>query len=72
MIVLRTYSADRLPVSDADLEKAETDGVVQKRPDNDKWGIIARQKRLWWSQSYNTKEDAERALRAYQANRHKG
>lgn len=63
-----SLASNRLPVSDEDLEKAKTDGVVQKRPDNGKWGIIAIQKKLWWSQSYDSRENAENALRAYHAN----
>ena len=60
-------SQNRLPVSEEDLEKAKIDGVVQKRPDG-KWGIIAIKKGLWWSQTYNSRENAEKALRAYHAN----
>lgn len=58
-----------MPVSVSDLEKAKKSGVIQKRPDNGKWGIIAISKKLWWSQSYETKEKAQAALRAYQANK---
>jgi uncharacterized GH25 family protein len=69
MIILRNKEfSDRMEVSQADLEKAKTSGVVQKRPDNGKWGIIAIKKGLWWSQSYSSKENAEEALRAYHAN----
>ena len=60
---------DRMPVSSADMRKAETDGVVQRRPDG-KWGIIAKKKRLWWSAGYDSRESAEAALRAYHAGRH--
>lgn len=63
----REYSAaTRLPVSKEDIEKAKTDGVVQMRPDG-KWGIIAIKKGLWWSQTYSSRENAEKALRAYHA-----
>jgi hypothetical protein len=60
---------NRLPVSKDDLEKAEISGVVQKHPSGD-WGIIAKQKKLWWSSTYDTREKAEAALRAYHAGRH--
>ena len=60
---------ERMPVSAADMRKAETDGVVQRRPDG-KWGIIAKRKRLWWSAGYDSRETAEAALRAYHAGRH--
>lgn len=65
----RIYSEERMPVSAADMRKAETDGVVQRRPDG-KWGIIAKKKRLWWSAGYDSRESAEAALRAYHAGRH--
>ena len=65
----KIYSEERMPVSSADMRKAETDGVVQKRPDG-KWGIIAKKKRLWWSAGYDSRESAEAALRAYHAGRH--
>lgn len=65
----KIYSEERMPVSAADMRKAETDGVVQRRPDG-KWGIIAKKKRLWWSAGYDSKESAEAALRAYHAGRH--
>ena len=65
----KTYSEERMPVSTADMRKAETDGVVQRRPDG-KWGIIAKRKRLWWSAGYDSRESAEAALRAYHAGRH--
>lgn len=65
----RIYSEERMPVSAADMRKAETDGVVQRRPDG-KWGIIAKRKRLWWSAGYDSRESAEAALRAYHAGRH--
>lgn len=65
----KVYSEERMPVSIADMRKAETEGVVQKRPDG-KWGIIAKKKRLWWSAGYDSRESAEAALRAYHAGRH--
>jgi hypothetical protein len=65
----RQYGEERMPVSATDMRKAETDGVVQKRPDG-KWGIIAKRKRLWWSAGYDSRESAEAALRAYHAGRH--
>lgn len=65
----RIYSEERMPVSAADMRKAETDGVVQRRPDG-KWGIIAKRKRLWWSAGYDSRESAEAALRAYHAGKH--
>lgn len=69
MVAEKIYSEDRMPVSAADMRKAETDGVVQRRPDG-KWGIIAKRKRLWWSAGYDSRESAEAALRAYHAGRH--
>ena len=65
----KIYSEERMPVSATDMRKAETDGVVQRRPDG-KWGIIAKRKRLWWSAGYDSRESAEAALRAYHAGRH--
>lgn len=65
----KIYSEERMPVSSADMRKAETEGVVQRRPDG-KWGIIAKKKRLWWSAGYDSRESAEAALRAYHAGRH--
>ena len=65
----KIYSEERMPVSATDMRKAETDGVVQRRPDG-KWGIIAKKKRLWWSAGYDSRESAEAALRAYHAGRH--
>ena len=65
----KVYSESRMPVSSTDMRKAETDGVVQRRPDG-KWGIIAKKKRLWWSAGYDSKESAEAALRAYHAGKH--
>ena len=65
----RIYSEERMSVSATDMRKAETDGVVQRRPDG-KWGIIAKKKRLWWSAGYDSRESAEAALRAYHAGRH--
>ena len=66
----KVYSdQERMPVSSSDMRKAETEGVVQRRPDG-KWGIIAKKKRLWWSAGYDSRESAEAALRAYHAGRH--
>ena len=65
----KNYSSVRMPVSKEDLEKAKLSGVIQRRPDNGKWGIIAIQKKLWWSASYDTREKALNALRAYQAHK---
>ena len=62
----------RLPVSDADLEKAKTSGVIQRRPDNGMWGIIAIQKKLWWRSSYSSRESALKSLRAYEMHKHSG
>ena len=59
----------RLPVSREDMKKAETDGVVQKHPSGD-WGIISKRKGLWWSTTYDSREKAEAALRAYHAGKH--
>jgi len=56
----------RQKVSKADLEKAEKDGVIQRKP-NGKWGIISRQAKEWWNADYETKENAQKSLAAYQS-----
>lgn len=77
MILLRNKNfaistAGRLPVSPEDLEKAKKSGVIQIRPDNGKWGIIAIQRKLWWRGSWNSKESAKKSLIAYEARKHSG
>lgn len=61
--------SDREKVSKADLEKAKSDGVVQRKP-NGSWGIISIQKGEWWNANYESREKAEAALRAYQSHKH--
>ena len=68
----RKFSKQDREIVPADIaEKAKKDGVVQKRKDG-KWGIISFKTKpaTWWSSSYDTKKDAESALRGYWANKH--
>jgi len=62
------YSEGREKVSSEMLERAKTDGVVQKKP-NGKWGIISINAGEWWTPDYDTRESAEAALAAYHANK---
>lgn len=48
------------------LEKAKTEGVVQKV--DGEWRIVAIKKKRLWSAHYKSKESAENALKAYHAN----
>lgn len=66
-VASKTFSG-REPVSDEDMKKAETEGVVQRKP-NGKWGIISKRKREWWSADYSSKALAEAGLRGYQMNK---
>jgi len=65
-----TFSEKREKVSAEMLEKAKSDGVIQKKP-NGSWGIISIQAGEWWNADYDTKENAENALKAYHANKSK-
>lgn len=68
----KEYSKQDREVVPADIaKKAKKDGVIQKRRDG-KWGIISFKTKpaTWWSSSYDTRDDAEAALRGYWANKH--
>lgn len=54
---------DREDASPELLEKAKTDGVVQKVGDS--WRIVAIKKRKLWDAHYASKEKAQAALAAY-------
>jgi hypothetical protein len=75
MIILRTHNfskKDNREVVDKETaELGKKEGVVQKKPSG-KWGIISYKATppRWWDSDYDTKEDAEDALKAYHANRH--
>lgn len=60
--------SEREKVPSEILEKAKTDGVVQKDSDG-KWRIINLKKGTYWTQVYKSKENAEAALRAYHSNK---
>jgi hypothetical protein len=63
-----TFSEAREKVSAEMLEKAKTDGVVQKKP-NGSWGIISIDAGEWWTPDYESEEKAKNALEAYHANK---
>jgi hypothetical protein len=63
-----TFSEPREKVSAEMLEKAKTDGVVQKKP-NGSWGIISIEAGEWWTPDYESEEKAKNALEAYHANK---
>jgi hypothetical protein len=63
-----TFSEEREKVSAEMLEKAKTDGVVQKKP-NGSWGIISIDAGEWWTPDYESEEKAKNALEAYHANK---
>ena len=72
MIILRqkNYSGrEKVPQSIA--EKARKSGVVQK-DSNGVWRIISLKTSPaeYWDAHYDTREDAEKALAAYHANKH--
>lgn len=50
------------------LKKAKEDGVIQYI--NGEWRIVSIKKKKLWDSHYDTREDAEKALRAYHANHH--
>lgn len=64
----KTFSEFREKVSAEMLEKAKTDGVVQKKP-NGSWGIISIDAGEWWTPDYESEEKAKNALEAYHANK---
>lgn len=72
MIILRqkNYSG-RKKVPQAIAEKARKSGVVQK-DSNGVWRIISLKTSPaeYWDAHYDTREDAEKALAAYHANKH--
>ena len=72
MIILRqkNYSG-REKVPQAIAEKARKSGVVQK-DSNGVWRIISLKTSPseYWDAHYDTREDAEKALAAYHANKH--
>lgn len=72
MIILRqkNYSG-REKVPQAIVEKARKSGVVQK-DSNGVWRIISLKTSPaeYWDAHYDTREDAEKALAAYHANKH--
>lgn len=59
---------NREDVPESILEEAKESGVVQKDSEG-KWRIISLQAKKYWTPKYQSKEKAEAALRAYQANR---
>lgn len=65
---IKRFSQDtREDASPEILEKAKTSGVVQKIGDS--WRIVAIKKKKLWDAHYGSREKAEAALRAYQANK---
>lgn len=50
------------------LKKAEKDGVIQEYDGS--WRIISLKAKKFWDAHYQSKDSAEKALRAYQANKH--
>lgn len=46
---------------DGDLEK---EGVIHKKK-NGAWGVVSKKTGYFWKQNYDSKEDAEKALKAY-------
>jgi hypothetical protein len=62
--------SDREKVPEHILEKAKTEGVVQK-DSKGQWRIVAIKKGEFWNAVYDSKENAEKALSAYHANKGK-
>ena len=62
------FSDNREDASPELIEKAKTEGVVQKVGDS--WRIVAIKKGKLWNAHYQSKEKAEKALSAYHANKH--
>lgn len=70
MIILRQrIFRDKVPSDIA--EKGRKEGVVQKDREGN-WRIISYKQSPpeFWDAHYDTKEDAEKALSAYHANKH--
>jgi len=44
--------------------KCPEEGCIGKKP-NGKWGVMSNKTGKWWDADYDTKEDAEDALKAY-------
>lgn len=57
---------NRERVPDDLLEESYRSGVVQ-RDSNGDWRIINRQSKVFWKPKYDSKQKAENALKAYQA-----
>lgn len=57
---------NRERVPDDLLEESYRSGVVQ-RDSNGDWRIINRQSKVFWKPRYDSKQKAENALKAYQA-----
>lgn len=68
MYKIKRFSSDREKVPASILEKAKKDGVVQKDSKGN-WRIVAIKKREFWNAVYDSKENAEKALAAYHANK---
>jgi len=49
-------------------EDKDDDGVIRKV--GNKWKILRKNRKDYWDADYDTKKDAEAALRAYWANKH--
>lgn len=49
-------------------DKDDDDGVIRKV--GNKWKILRKNRKDYWDADYDTKKDAEAALRAYWANKH--
>ena len=48
-------------------EKEKDDGVIRKV--GNKWRILRKNRKDYWDAEYDTRKDAEAALRAYWANK---
>lgn len=70
MIILRKIYSDREKVPSDIEKKAREEGVVQKDK-NGIWRIISLKSHPaeYWDAHYDTKEDAENALKAYHLNK---
>lgn len=70
MIIKRKLYSAREKVPGDIAEKAKKEGVIQKDK-NGSWRIISFKTSPpeYWNAHYDTKEDAEKALQAYHANR---
>ena len=61
------YLEKLLDSNEAIFEK-DDDGVIRKV--GNKWKILKKNRKDYWDADYDTKADAEAALRAYWANKH--